>query len=63
MFVYDSHYVKIDDSPAGSDEFEDKDEAIGYVLNQLPHEDFVYMVGTDDGIVAIVFQGVVYVPE
>ena len=54
--IYDSDY---DEMPG---EFSSINEAARYILADLPHEDFLYMIGTGDGIDAVVFQGQVYYP-
>jgi hypothetical protein len=56
--IYDSDY----DEMAG-DSFDSINEAAMYVLTDLPHEDFMYMIGTDGGINAVVFQSQVYYSE
>lgn len=55
--IYDSDY---DEMPGDFDSIE---EAAVYILADLPHEDYAYMIGTGDGVDAIVFQGQVYYPE
>ena len=57
--IYDSDYDEMpEDHPFGS-----INEAAMYIMADLPHEDFLYLIGTGDGINAVVFQGQVYYPE
>jgi hypothetical protein len=56
--IYDSDYDEMPGDPFGS-----INEAAMYIMADLPHEDFLYMIGTGDGIDAVVFQGQVYYPE
>ncbi len=58
FYVYDSDYDEM-----AFDPFDSINEAAMYILSDLPHEDFLYMIGTGDGIDATVFQGLVYYPE
>jgi hypothetical protein len=55
--IYEHDYTEYDEDP-----FDTLEQAADYILGELPHEDFVYLVGDDSGISAIVFQGTVYLP-
>lgn len=56
--IYDHDYRE-----TWTDPFDSIEEAAQYALADLPHEDYPYLIGTETGIDAIVFQGQVYYPE
>jgi hypothetical protein len=56
--IYRSDYSDTDEG-----DFNSELDAIEYALKVLPSDDFVFLVGTDEGIDAIVFQGAAYIPE
>lgn len=61
--IYNTDYNEVDEGEDG-DGFTTIGEAAKYVFKFLPSDDFPYMIGTAQGIVAFVFQGSIYVnPE
>jgi hypothetical protein len=58
FYVYDNEY---DEMPG--DPFDSIGDAAMYIMADLPHEDYLYMIGSDNGIDAVVFQGQVYSPQ
>ena len=44
-------------------DFETIEDAAGWALSYLPTDDFVYLIGTADGVEAVVFQGQVFFPK
>jgi len=53
--IYNDDYT-----PIWEDPFATTDHAVQYALRELPSEDKMYLIGTDDGIEVIVFQGMAY---
>ena len=56
MTLYDCRYNPVGETPA----FKTVEQAAKWAMTFLPNDDFAYMIGTDGGIVAFVFQGKIY---
>lgn len=59
--VYNSDYQREPyDDEAAQEEFSSYVDAAYWAFEELPSDDHPYLIGTDDEIIAIAFQGRIY---